>query len=325
MRLAERYHSRVAKQEFIFGEAVWATLGELARRASAGKMVATGYLGDRAGDRLRLGEGDVLLVAMSEGNAKNGSVSPKEVRRLQRLGTEVFVDERLHAKVYLFGEVVAVGSPNLSINSQWLHETLLVSRDRQIVLGVRRWFEQHCVTPVTPEWLDHCLSIYKPPRFIGTKGSRQSVEGRLWLLGLSEMEFPEDEAEDREDGEEEARRTAKSGFTVEPLRFTGSSLFAREVKVGDLAIQVWNEARSRRVYPHARIVGVQRTRSARGAKVLYVYVETEPEPSTISWRDFKREMSSVGLKLGRDVSTREIKAPAEVARAKALTRSRKAV
>lgn len=296
-------------EKFITGEDVWATLQELAKSARGQqKFVATGYLGDGAGDLLELGRGDVLAVALSKANAKNGSVSPKEIRRLQKRGVEVCVDARLHAKVYLFGKTLVVGSANLSKHSKsTLHEACFVSRDRLAIRRVQAWFRGLRVTPVTPTWLDACLAVYKPPRFLGSSEAGAKIEGRYWLVGIHEMDFPEEEAEECLAGQQEAEAKARAGHEVETLRFGGSlSLFTREGKPGDLVIQVWDNGRSRDVYPHARVVGIRRIKGRRGTPVVYVYVEMVAEPNLVSWAKFKRGMAAVGVSLGREVSAREI-------------------
>ena len=309
------------RTEFITGDDVWPKLKELASSTTGPKLVASAYLGDRAGDLLALKGADVLVVALSEGNAKNGSVSPKEIQRLMRIGVEIFVDEHLHAKVYVFDDVVAVGSPNLSRHSEAvLHETLLVSREPAAVQNARAWFDELRAAPVTPDWLDHCLSVYKPQRMPAAGKARSAIEGRVWLVGVREMEFPEDEEDARVEGEEEAEAEVSVGYDTETLRFAGTSLFAREVKSGDVVIQVWKRGRSHRVFPHSRVLGVRRTDSRRGARVVYVYLEAPTDPRPSSWKEFRAEMAAVGLTLGRGVSTRELKAQRITARAKSLTR-----
>ena len=308
----------MAKHEFIAGDAVWPRLRELGRRARGSKQVASAYLGDGAGDFVSLDEGDTLLVALSEANAKNGSVCPGEVRRLMERGVRVFVDPHLHAKVYLLGDVVAVGSPNLSSRSVLQHhETLLVSADRTAVERVRAWFHGVCNTPATPEWVRMCEQVYRPPR--GGVPRRRDVEGRLWLVGVSEMEFPEGEGEEREGGEVEAKRFLNEEYQVETLRFPNHSLFAREVKRGDLVIQVWNHGGRRRAYPQGRVLNTAPMVSERGAQIVYVYIEMPIEQRTIGWVAFKRGMAKVGLQLGKTVNARELKG-AEIAKAKALVR-----
>ena len=305
--------------QLVTGADVWPKLKELGASTSGPRSFATAYLGDGAGDQLGLRAGDTLVVALSEGNAKNGSVSPREIRRLMRRGVETYVEEQLHAKVYLFGDTVAVGSPNLSRHSEAvLHEALLVSTEAEAVGVAEAWFEDLRAVPVTPEWLEHCLAVYKPPKIRAMKVPRKAIEGRLWLVGVREMEFPEDEV--REEGEDVAEAELAAGYQIETLRFTGKTLFAREVKPGDLLIQVWKEGETRRVYPHARVVGVRRTTSRRETGVLYVYLEACLEPRTRPWPEFRREMAGAGLTLGEGVSTRELKGQRIVARAKSLTR-----
>jgi PLD-like domain len=296
--------------KFIAGEDVWAKLQALAKSASGAKYVATGYLGDGAGKLLGLGAGDVLAVALSKRNAKNGCVSPKEVRRLIDRGVEVCIDQDLHAKVYLFGNVLVVGSPNLSKHSlSTLHEACLLTRDIRAIRSARKWFRQLRAAPVTPAWLDACLAVYTPPQFPQTRGARPKSEKRLWLVGLSHMDFPEGEAKECLLGEKSARRKVRAGYEVEILRFTGSrSLFLREVKPGNLVIQKFgNIGRSSDVHPVGRVVGVRRINTRRGTQVKYVYVEVPVESHPISWAKFRRGMAAVGVPLGLDVTTREIK------------------
>jgi hypothetical protein len=309
----------MTKHEFVAGD-VWETLRDLARHSGGRKWVASAYLGTGASDEIGLGQGDVLLVALSERNAKNGSVSPHEISRLCDLGVEVFVEEYLHAKVYLMGDVLAVGSPNLSSNSiSSLNEALLITRDRAAVRAARLWFKATCTTPVTPKWLEKCKQFYKPPRRGPGASTRKDSPGRLWLVGMRKIDFPEDERKQWEVGEAEAEQQRRDEYVVEPLRFTGTSRFFREVKRGDLIIQVWRKGGRKMVYPHARVLATRKTTSRRGAKVVYVYVETPEEPTVIGWTEFKRKMGQVGLRLGREVGCREINGPRAMMQAKTLT------
>jgi hypothetical protein len=140
------------------------------------------------------------------------------------------------------------------------------------------------------------------------------------LVGVSEIDLPQGEQEDREAGEAEAKEELEHGCVVEPLRFQGLSLFVREVKRGDYVIQVWRAGRGKRVYPHARVLATRSTRSARGADVFYVYLGSPIESATIAWSAFKRGMAKAGAHLGGDVGTREIKTRAAVEKARTLTR-----
>lgn len=323
VRSPSRRRSRVGSisaPEFIAGDDVWKTLRDVARRAKGPKRIAVAYLGDGAGDLIHLGEGDQLLVALTEANCKAGCVSPREVSRLLDRGVDVFVDEDdLHAKVYILGDVLVVGSPNLSKHSATtLHEAVLVSRDAAAVRDAVAWFDERCTNPVSSAWLDVCARAYRPPRRPPRRGSRKSITGRVWLVGVKPMELPDDELQEWEAGEIEAEDEAEDGVGIETLRFLGASLFAREVKRGDLVIQVWKDGRSRRIYSHARVLHVLRTKSGRGAAIAYVYVEERAKPAPISWKAFKSRMAEEGVKLGQDVTTREIRDRGAAQQAKVL-------
>src|SRR5438132_9345144 len=114
---------------------------------------------------LKLGQGDILLCALSERNAKAGLICPQEIERLQKRGVKAYISNDLHAKVYLVGDRVIVGSANASQSSAGsLDEAALLTNDFATVRQVRRWFEDRLLEPVTPEWLARCKSVYKPPR-----------------------------------------------------------------------------------------------------------------------------------------------------------------
>ena len=87
--------------QFLGNEDTWRTLPAISRNRRCPLYVAVPYLGNGGGKLLHLRRGDVLAVALTEANSRNGSVCPAEIQRLQAAGVQVFLHPRLHAKVML--------------------------------------------------------------------------------------------------------------------------------------------------------------------------------------------------------------------------------
>lgn len=88
---------------FLTQESLWPTLKNLARNCKLRKMVAVPYIGKNGSTPLRLREGDVLICALTEANARKGLVCPDEIEKLQRKGVKVWqkLDASDQAKVLL--------------------------------------------------------------------------------------------------------------------------------------------------------------------------------------------------------------------------------
>lgn len=70
--------------QFLGSEDVWRTLRAISRKHKGPLHVAVPYIGDDCGKLLYLRRGDVLVVALTERNSRNGSVCPDEIVRLQK-------------------------------------------------------------------------------------------------------------------------------------------------------------------------------------------------------------------------------------------------
>lgn len=103
-----------------------------------------------------------------------------------------------------------VGSANASQSSQGaLDEAALLTNDDKTVKLVKRWFADRMLEPVTPEWLNYCKHIYRPPRGAFRKEAqrepgRRPHARRLWVLGIRETTFPETERSIYETAQREA-------------------------------------------------------------------------------------------------------------------------
>jgi hypothetical protein len=313
-----------AMLRFLGDADTWRVLRSIGRnRRRPPLYAAVSFLGNGGGKLLSLRRGDVLIVALTLANSRNGSVCPAEIERLQKAGVRVFLAPDLHAKVFLCGRKTIVSSTNLSQTSfALLDEAAILTNEPRIAKHVRSWFTRRTLEPVTPEWLAVCAKAYRPPRSgifrtLGTK--RRTTSQAVWLLGLELLEeYPKDELEAYKSGRSLARRRLSNAkaFTLDEIRWSGKEcdLFQR----GDTIIQTIKTSRSHFAEEMARLIDLTRTKTKRGKPVAYLWLESPKRPKRVSWRDFKRECASFGLKLGSRVTIRQLSDSAQAAKVMAL-------
>ena len=303
--------------QFLHRENLWRELQTISRRRNSPLFVAAPFVGAIGGKLLRLKRDDVLVVALTLPNSRNGSVCPAEIRRLQKKGVKVYTTQDLHAKVLLCGRRAIVSSANLSQTSfDHLDEAGLLTTDATTVKKVSKWFDQRMINEVGPEWLNICEKAYKPPKggMAQTgKRTRQHTRTGLWLLGIKFTEFPKDEEAVAEEGQIEAKRELADArkFEVFPVRWTGKTRFLSQIRKGDIIIPITKEHTARHVEEAALLLGTKKTKSRRGTPVTYLYLERRRRPNSVPWKAFKPHCASLGLKLGREVVSRELTNPVQ--------------
>jgi PLD-like domain len=310
--------------KFLGNEDTWRVLTVLSKGRNRPLWVAVPYLGNGAGRLLHLKHDDILVIALTEANSRNGGVCPDEICRLREKGVQVFIHSRLHAKVILCGNTAIVGSANLSQSSfSQLDEAAILTTDAKVVAHVRAWFEQRFVEPVTPEWLSFCGSVYRPPK--GGLGRKNESAERpnpesLWLVGLRSIYYPDDVAGAMHSGAEEARKKLSdpSAFKIVTIRFRGTV----RLREGDKIIQIMKAEDSHYVEELAKLIEVRKTRSRRGGPVAYLYLECRNRPKRMAWTKFMQGCASDGLKLGDRVGVRRITNLAQASKLMALVSRR---
>jgi hypothetical protein len=298
--------------QFLHSEHIWREFKTLSRERNRRLSVAVPYIGQGGGKLLRLKPGDVLAVALTPENSRNGSVCPMELARLQRNGVKVCVAPNLHAKVVLCGRKVVVSSANLSRHSEdYLDEAGLLTTDAAVVKEVREWFSERTAQEAPPQFLDECAKIYRPPKRGGTQ-NRNAMRRRLgravWLIGVHDIDLPEDEVAFEQQGASQARRELSDPrrFEVRSVRWTGKSRFPRQIRKGDTVIQIDRRGASRYVIEAAVFLRMRKTKSRRGVSVTYIYLACVHRRKEKTWRAFKQYCTSIGLNLPRGVDAREI-------------------
>lgn len=297
--------------EYLDREKLWPTVASLLKRPRhcGRNLVAVAYLGEGAARLLPLRQGDVLVCALTLANCRSGTVCPKEIRILKRRGVCVYALRDLHAKVLLLDDRVIVGSANASESSKSdLDEAAISTSNRLILARVHAWFKSRMHSPVGYEWLRRCEAAYRKPRF-GNRHSTNGGESRMWLMGATDAEFPEEERHLYRAVDRAAARRARRKNGFEPLlaRYPRGGRMHRLLMKGDSVVVEWDGVRQ-----PASVLYAKRGRSRTGGKVLYYSLELPMAARPLAWEAFRTACRRGGLRLGKAAGSREIKRPEDI-------------
>jgi hypothetical protein len=305
--LAYQDKHMAVQQMFLADEKLWSTLKDLSAKCKPPRMIAVPYLGKDMVQSLSLGKDDVLICALTAGNAKGGSVSPDEIEKLQARGVRVFIQADLHAKIYLFDSTAVVCSANLSQSSEnRLDEAGLLTRDPKVIRSIQKWFKDRMIEPVTPEWLEKCKAIYRPPRLTATS---QVLKRSVWLINTDDEEYPEDEwaVYQAGCGEANTRLSNTELYCRDDVRWTGSDHFITSVQPGDLVICVTHQKDGTCIVsPHCRVLHLCRTKTKRGGPVAYLYIEIPRHYRSLKWAAFKKGCGTYGQSIKQTLISRKV-------------------
>jgi hypothetical protein len=175
-------------------------------------MVAVAFFSTGASKLLPLTKGSTLIVNASERIIKSGQTNPNEIIALLKKGVKIYNYENLHAKMYLIGEKLFIGSSNASNNSaNGLKESMLVSTDKNIVNEGKSRIIELAITSLGLERLKQLKKIYKTPKFIGGfpvanfKKNKRINEPEIYVCKLVYRNYPKGSEEALEAGKKKAK------------------------------------------------------------------------------------------------------------------------
>jgi hypothetical protein len=110
---------------------------------------------------------------------------PADLLTLHRRGVKVFSMPNLHAKVYLIGRTVYIGSANVSSRSAiHLIEAMLYITDTEAVVAAREFVSDLCLHKLTYKQLIDLSEKYEPPK-MHSKNRAKAAPSRNSELTLS--------------------------------------------------------------------------------------------------------------------------------------------
>ncbi len=262
------------------GAAVWPLIRKAVRRSKRPAHVAVAYLGQGASRLLPLPRQSRLVVDASESAVRSGQTCPTELAKLQKRGVRVFSASNLHAKVFVIDSKVFVGSANVSRrSSNALVEAVVMTSDRAVVAGARRFVADLCLIELGPERLRRLAKIYRPAKVTGSSSPRARLNSqrvrptlpRVWIAHLMAADWPEWTEEALERGHQAAkdRMNRRRRHAIDEFSWGKSPSF----RPGDIVVQVVKEEDGRRmVSPPGTVLHIEKWKRRRDSRV-FVYLE----------------------------------------------------
>ena len=175
--------------------------------------------------------------------------------KLYYKGVKVYSLENLHAKIYVVGNTLLIGSANVSGNSsKLLQEAIIKTNDKQAVNDAKAFIEGHCHIELGEEQLTRLQRLYRPPRFTGVKNAKLKKAKRktssqpsflVYKLTLGKWTGEENQKLTRDVKRQKKYRVHKSRHTVEEFKFTGKIV----AKKSDIVMQIIDEGNQVYVSP----------------------------------------------------------------------------
>ena len=174
---------------FLSGPDIQAQVRQLASR-SGEVMAAVAYWGRGAAERTGLTDNDRPADVRVICDLLSGACNPAEIEELVGRGVSVRTLDRLHAKVWIAGDDVIVGSANASHNglpgddeeaANASIEAAVLSRDRRLARKLAAWFEkQWCASSkIEQRHLDQARDMWNRRHRGGGRGFTTPLTEKL--------------------------------------------------------------------------------------------------------------------------------------------------
>lgn len=253
---------------------IWKRLTEEVKTAKYRSVVAVAYFGKDGARMLPLKKGSILLVDASEKAVKSGQTCPAELLKLYYKGVQIFSKKWLHAKMFVVGNNLFIGSTNVSNMSTRLTEAIIKISDKKSVDKSKIFINSFCKIELGEDQLKRLQKLYREPRFEGPpKGNskpKSAADCFLFVYHLESVNYDLDEKKQSEIGIEEAQtnRLNKSRHRVDEFIWIGNCM----AKKGDTVIQIFYVNNETYVYPPGTVIH-QRRWTHSGKKKTLNYIE----------------------------------------------------
>ncbi len=280
---------------------IWRLITKTVKSHPSKSMVAVAYFGQQAANMLPLKKSSTLLVDASEKAVKSGQTCPAELLKLYYKGVKVYSLENLHAKIYVVGNTLLIGSANVSGNSsKVLQEAIIKTNDKQAINDAKAFIESHCHIELGEEQLIRLQRLYRPPRFTGVRNTKLKTAKRktsslpsFLVYRLTLGEWTEEETHEANQGRKEAKkyRVHKSRHTVKEFKFTGKIVAQK----GDTVMQIIDEGNQVYVSPPGTLIHIRKWNNGKQLS-NFCYVEV-PNKRRKSLTFIKKHFKPKALKL----------------------------
>lgn len=275
-------------------ETSWQTITRTARKATSAK-VAVAYFGQEGSRLLPLKAGSVLVIDLSQKAVRSGQTCPQEIIKLLNKGVEVHSCSNLHAKMFVFGRRVMIGSANVSNHSKHgLIEAVVETTDAETVRACKAFVDSLRGEHVDLEYAEKMAKIYNPPKLGSGARTKHPGHPSFWLVPLEEAEWDDDDRAVFKQNERIAKGKLqdKGHFFLDHYIWTGGG-FRTQLKVGELILQVVKErSGTTMLTPPSRAILIRRY-GAPAEKKLMVFLRT-PRIRRKNLRHVKGRLEAAG-------------------------------
>jgi len=195
----------------ILTENIWQGITEAVKANPSECLASVAFFATGAADMLPFNEGSILVVNASEGVVKSGQTNPLELIKLLKRKVRIFSCDNLHAKIFVRGSTMYIGSANVSNNSATgLQEAMLVTSDKSLVTQAKKTIKSFCIKDLGIERLKQLSNIYKAPKFIGGMpvSGKRNTKKRASDFYVSNLEY-KNYPRGSEDAYEKGKKTAE--------------------------------------------------------------------------------------------------------------------
>ncbi len=265
-------------------ENIWKQLTKTVKESKIKSVVAVAYFGQKGAAMLPLKSGSVLVVDASEKAVKTGQTCPEELIKLYNKGVKIFSHANLHAKMFVIGKSLYIGSTNVSGHSaSTLNEVLLKTTDKDSIQDAKEFIKSLCTVELGPDGLDRLQEMYRPPKMtsgIGKKEERKLSDlSQYFIFKLKLTTFSEEEHNKKGSAEADKKRIIKSRHEVERFKWTGNF----KPTPGDVIIQIVDDGKTKFVSPPGIIIHIRKwKKEEKEHNLCYIEVPTKNIKSLIS-------------------------------------------
>lgn len=279
---------------------IWATLTKAAKLSKTKSMVAVAYFGQQGSNMLPLKKGSTLLVDASEKAVKSGQTCPAELLKLYFNGVQIYSLENLHAKLFVIGKELFIGSTNVSGNScKLLQEAIVKTNDKQAIEDAKAFIESHTgKIEMGEEQLNRLSKMYNPPKNMGVRNpSSKSLQKEkapsFQVVKLKNITLSEQENEQVEIGAADAKkhRINKSRHSVDDFILDGKVNLIK----GDIIMQIVDEGNNVYVTPAGTLIHMRNWSNGKKNKTC-CFVEI-PNKRRKNINVLKKQLSAKTFKL----------------------------
>lgn len=288
---------------------IWQSISNKVRKEKR-RHAALAYIS--TDEYVRFGKGDILVCDASDQAISTGETSAAVLQEFFKKGALLYSCRNLHAKVLVFGKNVLIGSCNLSISSATtLREVALLSSRSSIRSQAAAFIhmikeESEPVDQVFLERIRKIKVIRRGPANPPRRPRTPIFGNRTWVIRTYEInpESYKDEEKWVEKAEKEVKRQlSEPESEVGWIRWTGRGHFRELAKRGDTVIDMRSAERGKRVIVSAPTPILKRQDHGKWSRFYY---EIPQEKQEMSWTEFQRNLTRLGIKSIKKNSAKEL-------------------